>query len=267
MRFHITFRSRNQKTGPMPVVTSSRDTCPRHCPLRDEGCYARHGPLGWHWTALDEGRTGHDLDTLLAHLKTLPPRTLWRYGQAGDLPGDGGRIDVEALDKIVHAQEGRNGYAYTHYLASPRNWSLERWLRTSTARENAKAIAKANAAGFTVNLSAESLAHADALAALEVAPVVAVVPEPGRESSETPEGRRVVPCPHYSSGRLRCDSCGLCARRGRDAIVALPASASLLNVVSVFALGGPALLRCRICSGDKASPRISAPRISPANRF
>ena len=82
-RLLVTIRSRNQKTGPMPVVTSSRDTCPRHCPLRAEGCYALHGPLGWHWKALDEGRTGHDLDTLLGYLRKLTPNKLWRYAGLG----------------------------------------------------------------------------------------------------------------------------------------------------------------------------------------
>ena len=77
--------------------------------------------------------------------------------------------------------------------------------------------------GIEPNLSAEGLVHADALAALKVAPVVVIVPELRRRSSRTPEGRRVVQCPYYSSGRLHCSTCGLCARRDRDAIVALPA--------------------------------------------
>jgi hypothetical protein len=222
MRFHISPRSRNAKTGAMPVVTASRDTCPRHCPLREEGCYALRGPITWHWTALDEGRTGHDLATLLRRLRTLPPGTLWRYGQAGDLPGDGRRIDADALEAIVHAQRGRRGYAYTHYLASPPGRALERWLRTGDARHNSEAIARANAAGFAVNLSAEGLRHADRLARLEIAPVVVVLPEIPERSVRTRGGRRVVPCPHFCRGAV-CRECGLCARRRADEIVAFPA--------------------------------------------
>nr|WP_051237497.1 hypothetical protein [Ottowia thiooxydans] len=79
----------------------------------------------------------------------MPKRQLWRYGQAGDLPGDGVRIDADALEQIVHANRGRNGFAYTHY--SPLD------------PHNARAIAKANAQGLTINLSANTLAHADEL--------------------------------------------------------------------------------------------------------
>ena len=231
MRFLFTPRSRNAKTGPIPVSTASRDTCPRPCPLREEGCYALHGPLSWLWAALDEGRTGHDLQTLLRRLRRLPPDALWRYGQAGDLPGDGRRIDVEALDAIVRAQRGRRGFAYTHYLTPPRGWSLERWLPTRIARYNADAIAKANAAGFAVNLSAEGLRHADALAALEIAPVVVVVPELPDQLFTTPEGRAVVPCPHYERGAT-CRECTLCAADRGGAIVALPAHGAKAEVVA-----------------------------------
>lgn len=68
---------------------------------------------------------------------------------------------------------------------------------------NRAAVAAANAAGFTVNLSGNNVAHADALAALAIAPVVTVLPEAyGRKAKgdlwlETlPEYRaRVAPLP------------------------------------------------------------------------
>jgi hypothetical protein len=111
MRFHLTMCSSNRKTGPMPVATSSKDTCPVHCPLREKVCYARYGPIGFFWEAVSLGVYGDDLRGFLGKIRKIPEGTLWRYGQAGDLPGDGRKIDRQALKRIVTFQQGRRGYS------------------------------------------------------------------------------------------------------------------------------------------------------------
>ena len=55
---HLTLRSANAKTGPIPVSTSSIQTCPPSCLLKEAGCYANSGPLAIHWKAVNEGRRG-----------------------------------------------------------------------------------------------------------------------------------------------------------------------------------------------------------------
>ena len=45
LRFRLTRVSTNRKTGPIPVATSSSDTCPTTCPLLTGGCYGKGGPL------------------------------------------------------------------------------------------------------------------------------------------------------------------------------------------------------------------------------
>ena len=110
-------------------------------------------------------------------------------------------------------------------------------------------IAAANAAGFTINLSADNPAQADALADLRIAPVVTIVahdyarravrrrakrrPDEWVETiaewrdriaalpRHTPAGRRIAICPATYTDAT-CQSCGACAQP-RDAVIAFPA--------------------------------------------
>ena len=60
MRVHITARSGNAKTGPIPVTTTERASCPTTCPFYDKGCYAKSGPLALHWRKVSDGERGTD---------------------------------------------------------------------------------------------------------------------------------------------------------------------------------------------------------------
>src|SRR3954454_6116406 len=99
-----TAESRNKKTGPIPVSTTSAETCPSACPLAKGGCYAKGGNVGILWHAL----TRHGPNAAWAHgaamarsidwaglcerVSALEPGTLWRHNQAGDLPHQAQRI-------------------------------------------------------------------------------------------------------------------------------------------------------------------------------
>jgi len=65
------------------------------------------------------------------------------------------------LAQLVEANQGKRGFTYSHKPATG---------------ANREAVAAANKAGFTINLSANNLSHADELAAHEIAPVVVVLP-------------------------------------------------------------------------------------------
>lgn len=208
-RFALTIKSRNAKTGPIPVSTTSRESCPASCPLRANGCYADGGPLGMFWDKVTDGRAGGTLGEFVGAIAALPAGQLWRHNQAGDLPADAsGAIDTAALGAIVSANAGRRGFTYTHHDV--------------TRPENAAAVRDANRAGFTINLSGNSLAHADALAALEVGPVVAIVEPGGPQSGLTPAGRKYTVCPAQRRDDVSCATCQLCARQ-RDVVVAFEA--------------------------------------------
>ena len=229
MKFHLTPKSGNQKTGLIPVTTTSGETCPPECPFAGKnGCYAESGPLALHWRKVTEGKRGENFPAFLGQLEntlsSLPPRQLWRHNQAGDLPGKGSKIDVIALAKIVavNARTFSRGYTYTH--------------KPMASVKNRMAVQSANISGFAVNLSGNSLAHADELAALEIAPVVCVVPL-GTETKElkTPGGRAVIVCP-AQTGNATCATCGLCAVRDpRRPIVAFLAHGTGAKKVSAIA--------------------------------
>ena len=209
--YHMTRISGNKKTGPIPVTTSSRSTCPT-CPLKGNGCYAEGGPLRLHWDKVSTGGRGGTLDELCDEIRTLPKRQLWRWAQAGDLPGDHDRIDVMAMAELVDANDRRHGFAFTHY--DPR------------VGVNALAITEANARGFTVNMSANDLEHADELHALGIGPVVVVLPIDQTKPTKTPAGRHVSVCPAAVRDDVTCASCGICAVPHRRAIIGFPAHGS-----------------------------------------
>ena len=222
---HVIFslKSANVKTGPIPVSTSSNETCPDACPLKAQGCYAKYGPLGMIWSAMTaagpdstfkNGRS--DVATLswerfLSAVKALKPDSLWRHNQAGDLPGIADKIDTKALRQLVKANAGKRGFTYTH--------------KPVDNKANAQAVAHANANGFTVNLSADDLKEADELASLAIGPVVVVLSDTvnGPEKIHTQGGRRVVVCPATYRDDVTCKSCGLCSIATRKTIVGFPA--------------------------------------------
>lgn len=209
--YHLTRVSGNKKTGPIPVSTSSKSTCPT-CPLKGNGCYAEGGPLRLHWDKVSDGGRGVDFEQFCNEVHALPKCQLWRWAQAGDLPGTDDLIDGAALAQLVHANRGRRGFGFTHYDAE--------------IPANGQALSSANASGFTINLSANSLEDADRLAALDVGPVVVVLPIDQTKPSRTPGGRFVSVCPAVVRDDVTCATCGICAHPTRRAIIGFPAHGS-----------------------------------------
>ncbi len=201
---HLSLRSFNRKTGPIPVSTSSADTCPPSCRLRRSGCYANGGPLNIHWRALSDGLKGTDWQTFCSKIAALPPGIPWRHNQAGDLPGSNGIIDAEKLAMLVRANRGKHGFTFTHY---------------EPTGENAAAIRAANEGGFCINLSADGIAEAEEFAALGIAPVVTLLPEPIKDPVMTSGGWTVVPCLAQVHEYITCVVCRLCEQIDRTQIV------------------------------------------------
>jgi len=231
----FTLQSRNEKTGPIPVSTTARQTCPLECPLYDI-CYAGSGNLGRYWRALSQTKPGqsfphgrgghvqtHTWQSFCAAIAQLPAGTLWRHNQAGDLPGHGNLIDAQRLAELVAANAGKRGFTYTHKPATPANLAL---------------IRHANRQGFTINLSADDLVEADSLAATGL-PVAVVLPDTvaGNEYVATPAGRRVVVCPATYRDNVTCQSCQLCQRQTRKVIIGFPAHGASHRKVSAIARG------------------------------
>lgn len=210
-RYHLTRASGNEKTGGIPVSTTSSSTCPKRCSLQSNGCYAESGPLVLHWRKVSEGSRGSNLPDFCTAIRGLPKHQLWRYAQAGDLPGNGHTIHKGDLDQLVWSNRGRHGFGYTHY--DPR------------IPNNAIAIKEANQNGFTINLSAETLTEADEYVALGVGPVAVILPIGQTTNLKTPAGNHVIVCP-ASVSNATCAICAICAVADRKAIVGFPAHGS-----------------------------------------
>ncbi len=220
MRYKFVLASRNSKTGTIPVVYSGAESCPASCPLRGAGCYAEQGRTLLQWR-----RVNLALADLAALIARLPRYQIWRYGVAGDLPGTGDAIDGAAFRALTRASAHTRGFAYTHKpvtRAAARNRLL---IRSHNAR-----VIRAGR-GLLINLSADSLADADDLVALGIAPVVVTVPSDyPKHATRTPAGRPIVTCPATYAPGVTCATCQLCAKPRRS-IVAFPAHGTRVRLV------------------------------------
>ena len=207
LRFHLSRVSSNVKTGPIPVSTSSRATCPSTCPFNNGGgCYAANYPMRHHWDAVTRGERGVSVQRFMAAIAALSPGQLWRHNQGGDLPHTAGKISRRFMRAIIRANRGRNGYTYTHHdLKQGENLSL---------------IRSANRHGFTVNVSTETETAADEAIAKGLPAVLTVASDETRTTWQTAAGNRVLVCPAQRSDTKTCADCKLCHKRGARVIIA-----------------------------------------------
>ena len=206
MFVHLSLKSTNVKTGPMPVSTTSRDSCPDSCSLKKNGCYADSGPLALHWDKVTSGERGMSWEMFCEAIDTLEIDSIWRHDQAGDLPHKNGNIDKPKMIQLVKSNKGKKGFTYTHHVPNKNNMGI---------------IEYCNKNGFTVNLSAENLDHADKLANLNIGPVVTIIDTGMPVKMKTAQGRNVITCPATYRDNVSCFTCQLCQHQ-RESIVAFP---------------------------------------------
>ncbi len=224
---HVQFvrKSSNAKTGPIPTTTSPRSSCPSECPLAgDGGCYAEAGYYTrMNWDKVDSGERGMPWDDFLGKVRKLPEGQLWRHNVAGDLPQDAdGCIDSRRLWDLVAANTGRKGFTYTHY--------------NPHVPSNLRAIEGANRAGFTVNISANTIGEARAIKGCTTAPVVTLVSSEGRDSKWLRDGD-VVQCPAEYRDDISCATCQLCQKSDRKDIVGFTVHGTRAKNADIIARG------------------------------
>ena len=211
MKIRFVRKSRNTKTGPIAVTTTEEKSCPPSCSLKFVvvdgvkklgACYANFGPTAQRWREVNDFQDNWTY--VMGQIAALPTNDLWRHNQAGDLPGDGELIDKPKLRQLVKANRGKRGFTYSH--------------KHSYAKQRAQ-IKWANDSGFTVNLSADNLDHADKLASYEVGPVCVTLPHDfDGTKTNTPQGRAVRVCPAQYMD-TSCKDCELCQKQNRKVIV------------------------------------------------
>jgi hypothetical protein len=166
-----------------------------------------------HWTQVSKGQRGEPWAVFLSRVRSLPESQLWRHNQAGDLPGAGNRIDAKQLGELANSNRGKRGFTYTHKPVV-----ATAGVPSAVVQANRKAVKAAVKAGFTVNLSGNSLAHADRLSKTGL-PVATVVPPGAPSRFTTPAGNKVVVCPAQRSDTITCSTCRLCSKPDRGFIV------------------------------------------------
>lgn len=225
MNVALTPVSRNTKTGPIATSTTSAESCPDSCPFNNGGgCYASIGPQAMWWRKVTNGTYGTNWNKFCDLLKTLPRGTMFRHNVSGDLPGKNEEIDGGLLSQLVKAVSGRLlAFTYTHKYGSEKNLEL---------------IREANKNGFTINLSANSMAQADELLAKKAGPVVCVLPDTVNpeqtRSLLTPNGNKVVVCPSQYMANVTCQTCKLCTKQ-RNVVVGFIAHGVMHKTVSQIA--------------------------------
>ena len=217
INLHFNPATANSKTGTMPVVTAPRKTCPPECPLFDLNfCYAKHSFMGIHWRKVSSGERGESFADVMAKISKLRRDTIWRYGVAGDLPGENGYLDKELCESITSANGRSAGYAYTHYRPGK--------------GDNLAILQGMNKTHFTVNLSSDTLAEADEFIKTGL-PGVTLLPEGAPKGSHTPAGNKVVRCP-AKVGKVTCADCRLCTRKDRDYVIGFEAHGTGRKAIS-----------------------------------
>jgi hypothetical protein len=208
IKYHLTLKSANSKTGPMAVSTTAKASCPDKCPLKKAGCFADGGPLQLHWEQVSQGKRGVEFDDFLLQLAALKKGAEYRHNQAGDLPPKEDEQDtidavkLAALAAVVKLRKLR-AFTYTHYPV----------IDNET---NQQAIKAANDSGFTINLSANNISEVDPLLVLNVAPVAVIMPLSAPKVSFTAAGNKIVICPAQTNAKTTCVDCMLCQKSDRS---------------------------------------------------
>lgn len=202
--YHIAKKSGNKKTGPIPVTTTDRKSCPTGCVHYRTTCYAEDDRWGnWRLVGHPKGTAvegtsklgrGLTLPEFLADLESLPLGTgKIRHNQAGDLPHLQGHILGADVRKISSTMSRfPDAWTYTHH--------------NPEIGANLSIIQDATWLGLTVNMSADTLMEADRYRELNL-PTTLVVPEHHPRVSSTPAGHKIVVCPEQTKHVPNCKAC------------------------------------------------------------
>ena len=188
--------SRNEKVGDVAATYAPiAQTCPVSCPLRDNGCYAQSGNVGFQVRRLERDLHGLNGDTCatlegdeIAHMAAHAPLGhAMRIHVSGDATSD---FRAQQLARGAAVWKGPI-WSYTHAWGSV---ARESWGRVS------------------VLASCESLAQVPVAASKGYASAIVVVahhPADGRAYRDTHTGVKVIPCPSQTRD-VKCTDCRLC---------------------------------------------------------
>lgn len=202
----------NRKTGPVSVTHVSQASCPRSCPLFDNGCYAEVGPQGFITSRLNDSDV------------TRPDVIARQEAEAIDsLTGDRplrlhvvGDCRTPAAARIVAAACERYKQRSNPWKA-PRPTPLMRALGHPPAEQDVwtythawRDVERTDWGSVSVLASCETAAQAEEAHARGYA-VALIVPQFAQDGAYDLPGTllRVIPCPWQTRG-VTCRECRLC---------------------------------------------------------
>lgn len=204
---HLSPKSGNSKTGPIPVTYRAMDTCPEDCPF------------------LPTGETGGCYGTGRIFAMARKFAATVTMGSLRDRLGKRDKSARFLRDRVVGdvITDGEIDHGYIRSIASlAREFALipfgysHAWRRFT--RADVDAIAST---GYVMNASCET--RADVREAIDLGMPVTIASDlvEDGETFTRPDGKtlRVVTCPAQTRENVTCASCGLCAKRDRAAIV------------------------------------------------
>lgn len=204
--------SQNAKLGPVAVTTATLASC-GPCPLRDAGCYAQQGPLGWMVKRMNDHATAtaatpveiaRDEAQAIGTLKSGLPL---RLHVAGDCQTDEAASIVSQAAERYSRRHRAPAWTYTHAW---RQVSRSSWGQVSVLAscETPEHVDQAREAGYAAALVVEAYPN-------------------GRKSWKLANGSTAIPCPQTTDAAASCADCRLCwndqALRGRNAVIAFEA--------------------------------------------
>lgn len=235
--YNLVKKTTNKKTGPIVVISSSTSTCPTACPFVKEGCYGKAVPyIKYHWDRFSRGEgRALSFDELINEIHKLPEGCLIRYGEVGDLPGDGTYINERHLVELIGAFEcvDAKAWTYTHYLSFTNKEVFTRNCEVLMRNRSSK--------HFTINISEED--KGKALLMCDHFPTTMVIFDDGKKDWSKKKSfkignRKALICPAVSKEGIQCINCGgiggpLCFNRKKNSpIICFPAHGSKRKAVN-----------------------------------
>lgn len=231
----VTRKSGNRKIGAIPASWSTVSTCPDTCGLKKPlpgkkapPCYYFSG----HFTGMQAKRLENPDSTnrltpkqFAEWVATLNPGQLWRDRVGGDQVPSATKplnIDARTFNRVTRAnhQADARGFSYTHYPLNAHNVRLIRAARLN---------------GYTLNVSADSMAEAAKIKSrFPDLPVVALGPadyEKGHVSGDV----QFVQCPATYVENMDCQRCKVCAYFDRKAVIVFPAHGKAKRSAEIIA--------------------------------
>jgi hypothetical protein len=196
LNYSFTSQSSNKKIGNIAAVSTSSQSCPDDCALKEE-CYGKLHVSGIHWRRLD--LSGLTYAQVMDYVNAMRKRSKLRFNVVGDLAHNNGTIDATKLLKLANTVKNRmiDTILYTHH-------SIYNAL-------NVSALKLAFSKGLHINISCEDTDKARQALNHGLNAVI-VLPTGSIHKVIKHDDLTIVRCPAEYKDSIQCANCMLCAK-------------------------------------------------------